>query len=165
MGNRHQTTDIRLQPRGREKRKITTNCTNGRGNNYCLNYTNSPSPQSSPVEGEAERLGNIYHIVTSRHRGLPLRFTIYNFYGVSIILDAKYCVSTQNFNIQFTIHKNNHVIANEVKQSHKSKYRLLRRFTPRNNIFQVFNSRFTIYGLRFTSFAIGSCNLSLDTCN
>ncbi|MCK4545218.1 hypothetical protein KAU43_06730, partial [candidate division WOR-3 bacterium] len=29
---------------------------------------------------------------------------------------------------------NNRVIANEVKQSHKSKFRLLRRLTPRNDI-------------------------------
>ncbi len=34
--------------------------------------------------------------------------------------------------LQFTV--KDHVIANEVKQSHKSKYRLLRRFTPRNDI-------------------------------
>jgi hypothetical protein len=40
------------------------------------------------------------------------------------------------FDLQFTINnlKNDHVIANEVKQSHISKFRLLRRLTPRNDI-------------------------------
>jgi len=30
--------------------------------------------------------------------------------------------------------QNSHVIANEVKQSHKSKFKLFRHFTPRNDI-------------------------------
>jgi hypothetical protein len=34
---------------------------------------------------------------------------------------------------QFTIYKNKHVIANEVKQSHKSEFILLRRSTFRND--------------------------------
>jgi hypothetical protein len=37
------------------------------------------------------------------------------------------------------------VIANEVKQSHKSKYRLLRRFTPRNNNFGHSETNLTIF--------------------
>jgi hypothetical protein len=65
-----------------------------------------------------------------------------------------------------TIYKNDHVIANEVKQSHSSKFRLLSlpvrvrtqtgRFTPRKDNFP--NLQFTINDLR-------TCNLPLDTCN
>ncbi|MCK4545215.1 hypothetical protein KAU43_06715, partial [candidate division WOR-3 bacterium] len=69
-----------------------------------------------------------------RHSGLPIQFTIYSF--------------------RFT--NKDHVIANEVKQSHKSKFRLLSCFTHSNDNFP--NLQFTIYAFCYWLLPLDICN-------
>jgi hypothetical protein len=91
--------------------------------------------QTSDISRE-EKKKNITNLTKEKEKGIFITF-------ISRIR-ARCIVPLQ---LQFTIYKNNLVIANEVKQSHKSKIRLLRRSTSLYDIDVFSETGLYVYSL------------------